>query len=279
MPGCAVEQLAGGPLPPGVQPLAVQAGGARLVVTARGPEGVIEWWYSPAPPVALAAVPPAAGGRVAGLPVLAAGGTWAAWVQQKPGTGIQTWHARELRGAGELGGDPAVFGQGSYEVIGFDPAAGTLTLARNLAEVVEVDTRAGRPAGPPLRPPGVASQPGTFRSLRDGWFAWDAWREDAPWLAAWSVGGRAGRYEADWLMMISHAAVNPAGTHAVLSLESRFGRIPLGGEAIVLVRLADGREIARKGLPRFTRSPVAFLGDRHVAWTEGGRVRVARLPE
>lgn len=78
--------------------------------------------------------------------------------------------------------------------------------------------------------------------------------------------------------MIAGAAVNPSGTYAALSLDTRFGRIPLGGEALVIVRLADGKEVYRKKLPRFTRTRVAFLGDRHLAWMEGGAVVVARMP-
>jgi hypothetical protein len=115
--------------------------------------------------------------------------------------------------------------------------------------------------------------------LRWGWFAWDAYRVDTPWGAFWSWVGGAGRYDVDWSKMISHAAVNPSGTYAALSLDTRFGRIPAGGEALVVVRLADGKEIFRKKLERFTRTRVAFLGDGHVAWTEGGHVVVARVPE
>lgn len=279
MPGCAVVPLAGGALPPGSQPMSVRPGGARLVTTARYPGGTPEWWYSPAPEIPLASVPAGAGGRVAGQPILSDDGAGAAWVEQQPGAAQQTWHTRAFRGTGMRSGDTAAFGAGSYEALGFNPANGTLTLARNLTEIVEADIRAGRASGPPLRPRDVASQPATFRRFPSGWFAWDAYREDTPWRAVWSVGGRGGRYEVDWSKMISHASVNPSGTHAALSLDTRFGRIPLGGEALVLVSLADGKEIFRKKLARFTRTRVAFLGDRHLAWTEEGAVVVARVPQ
>jgi hypothetical protein len=279
MPGCTLVPLASGALPPGSQQMAVHPGGARLIATARYPEGSPEWWYSPAPEVPLASVPPAADGRVAGQPILSDDGAWAVWVQQKPGTGTQSWHARELLGTRVRHGDTSAFGTGSYEVIGYDPGRETMTFARNLSEIIDVDTRSGQASGPPLRPRDVASQPGTFRRFRTGWFAWDAYRDDTPWRAVWSVGGRPGRYDVDWSKMISHATVNPSGTHAALSLDTRFGRIPAGSEALVLVRLSDGKEIFRKRLARFTRTRVAFLGDRHLAWTEEGAVVVARVPE
>ena len=279
MPECRTVPLAGGPLPPGLHPMSVRPAGARLVAAARGPDGRPEWWYSPDAKTPLAQVPPATDGRVAGQPILSEDGRWAAWVQQKPGTGLQTWHARELLGTGVRSGDTAAFGVGSYEALGFDQGKEIMTLARNLAGILDVDTRFAQVSGPPLRPADVASQPGTFRRLRSGWFAWDAYRDDTPWRAVWSSGGRAGRYDIDWSKMISHAAVNPSGTYAALSLDTRFGRIPAGGEALVVVRLADGKEIFRKKLERFTRTRVAFLGDGHVAWTEGGRVVVARVPE
>lgn len=278
MPGCVTVPLAGGPLPPGVHPMAVGPSGARLVAAADPADGRPRWWYSPRPEIALAPVPAPAGDRVAGQPVLSDDGAWAAWVQQETGAGVQNWHARELTGAGALEGTTSRFGAGSYEVLGFDPEEGSLTFARNLSEIVEVDTRSGIVAGA-LRPGDVASQPATFRSLRVGWFAWDAYREDTPWRAVWSVAGKAGRYDADWSKMIVHASVNPSGTHAALSLESRFGRVPLGSDALVVVRLADGEETFRKKLPRFTRTRVAFLGERHLAWTEGDRVVVARVEQ
>lgn len=279
MPGCITVPLAGGPLPPGLQPMSIRPAGARLVAATRASAARPEWWYSPDAQTPLALVPSATDGRVAGQPILSEDGLWAVWVQQKPGTGQQTWHARELLGTRMRSGDTSAFGLGSYEALGFDPGQGTLTLARNLAEILDIDTRSGRVSGPPLRPRDVGSQPGTFRRLRTGWFAWDAYREDTPWRAVWSVDGRAGRYDVDWSKMISHAAVNPSGTYAALSLDTRFGRIPAGSEALVLVRLADGKEVFRKKLARFTRTRVAFLGDRHVAWTEGGRVVVASVPE
>lgn len=277
-PGCVTVPLAGGPMPPGVHTLAIRPSGARLVAAADPADGRPRWWYSPRPEIALALVPAPAGERVAGQPVLSDDGAWAAWVQQQPGTGVQSWHARELSGGGALDGTTSGFGAGSYEVLGFDRQGGSMTFARNLSEIVAVDTRSGIVVGA-CRPGGVASQPSTFRSLRAGWFAWDAYREDTPWRAVWSVAGRAGRYDVDWSKMIVHAAVNPSGTLAALSLESRFGRVPLGSDALVVVRLPDGEEIFRKRLPRLTRTRVAFLGERHLAWTEGDRVVVARVEQ
>ncbi len=279
MPGCSVLPLQGGPLPPGVHPLAVRPGGARLAVSARFPEGRREWWYSPLPEIPLGPAPPSDGGTVAGQPILSEDGTWAAWVQQKPGSGLQTWHARELRGAGMRSGDTSPLGAGAYEALGYDQKSGILTLARNGVEILDVDTESGRIQGDPIRLGDVSSQPRAVRKLGNGWFAWDAYRDDAPWRAVWSVGGRAGRYDADWSKLIAAAAVNPSGTYAALSLDTRFGRIPLGGEAIVLVRLADGKEVFRKKLPRFTRSRVEFLGDRYLVWMEHGGVVVARMPD
>ena len=279
MPGCSVAPLRSGTLPAGIQTMTVRPGGARLVTAALFPDGRPQWWYAPDPATPLAPVPPALDGRVAGQPILSADGAWAAWVQQRPGTGVQTWHARELLGAGRRQGNASSLGPGSYEALGFNQRSGTLTLVRNSNEILNVNTLTDVILNDPLRIADLSSQPHTLRRFENGWFAWDAYRDDTPWRAVWSVGGRRGRYDVDWSKMIAAAAVNPSGTYAALSLDTRFGRIPLGGEALVLVRLADGKEVFRKHLPRFTRTRVAFLGDRYLAWMEGGGVVVARVPE
>jgi hypothetical protein len=279
MPGCTLVPLAGGAVPPGRQPPAVRPGGARLIVAARYPDGKPEWWFSPAPAIPLVQVDAPAEARVAGQPVLSEDGAWAAWVDQVPGSGEQRWHARPLPAGAARDGALTALGVGSYEMLGFDAQGGAMTLARNLAEIVDVDTITGRIVGAPLRPgAGTSSQPHTFRRLQNGWFAWDAYREDTPWRAVWSIGGTVGRYDVDWGKMIVHASVNPTGTYAALSLESRFNRIVASSDTLAVVRLADGKEIFRKKLPRFTRTPVAFLGEQFLAWTEGNQVLVSSIP-
>jgi hypothetical protein len=279
MPGCAVVPLAGGPVPPGEQPLAVRPGGARLIAATRAADGRPQWWYSPAPDTPLVAVDAPTDARVAGQPILSDDGAWAAWVDLRPGTGEQFWHARRLLGDEVRGGSLSGIGPGSYEMLGYDQKRSAMTLARNLAEIVDVATMAAGIVGAPLRlGEGIASQPRTFRRLGSGWFAWDAYRTDTPWRAIWSIEGRTGRYDVDWGKAIVHAAVAPSGAYAALRLESRFNRLFATGDTLVLVRLADGREILRRSLPRFTHTPVAFLGDQYLAWSEGGQVLVARLP-
>lgn len=215
MPGCNTVPLVGGPLPSGLHPMSVRPGGARLVAAARAPDGRPEWWYSPDTATPLAQVSPVTAGRVAGQPILSEDGRWAAWVQRKPGTGRQTCHARELLGTGVRSGDTAALGAGSYEALGFDQGKEIMTFVRDLSEIIEFDTRSGQLSGPALRPPDVASQPGTFQRFRSGWFAWDAYREDTPWRAVWFSGGRTGRYDVDWSkMIVSYRA--SLGTPAVV---------------------------------------------------------------
>ena len=50
-------------------------------------------------------------------------------------------------------------------------------------------------------------------------------------------------------------------------------------DAVYVLSSADGREVFRKYLPPYSRSPVAFVDGGFLAYSELGGVRLLRIPD
>ncbi len=76
-------------------------------------------------------------------------------------------------------------------------------------------------------------------------------------------------------------AVSSDGAYIALSTSSglNIGSVP---DAVYVLRSADGSEVFRRTLPRYSRSQLALLGPRHLAYTryDGTRqwIEVVELP-
>lgn len=81
----------------------------------------------------------------------------------------------------------------TYFLVEADTAASELIVARRLSELfwLGLDGHLLKR----LRPDGVEPQPQTFRLLADGWIAWDAYRDRAPYRIAWSLPRGRGTYQ------------------------------------------------------------------------------------
>ena len=81
---------------------------------------------------------------------------------------------------------------------------------------------------------------------------------------------------------ITAGALSPSGRYIAISTttELNIGAIP---DTVLVRRTSDGAEVFRKTLPAYARSEVAFLGERHFAYTgiagSTATTRVLTLPE
>jgi hypothetical protein len=156
-----------------------------------------------------------------------------------------------------------------------DTAARDLTVWQNDgARVLSLES--GRP--PRLLPAtGVEAQYTTYRRCGSGWFAWDAYRENGPYVAAWSLAAGTGEHRVPKGRRVTSAAVDPAGRYLAMSTTTALS-IGQVKDAVFVLRASDGAEVFRRYLPAYSRSTVVFLGREFFAYSEGGRTHVLRLP-
>src|SRR5262249_53577836 len=123
----------------------------------------------------------------------------------------------------------------------------------------------------------------TFRRIgAAGWVAWDGYRESEAYRLAWSLLAGRGFYRLPKGRSIVGVDVDPTGALIALGMT---GTVSLGDihDAVVVLRAADGAEVFRRFLPRYTRTAVAFLDAERFAYSDwvGPRaeVRVLRIAE
>jgi hypothetical protein len=154
----------------------------------------------------------------------------------------------------------------SPRLLDFDLAAGRFIVLRNYRAfyVVGLD---GWAAEAPVEPAGFDHVGTNFRLLAGGWVAWDGYRENARYRIGWSLPSGAGVYEIAKGRGITAVSVNPAGHYIAVSVS---GTLSIGSvrDSVRVVKVADGTEVWRRYMPRYTRSQVAFLGSGHLAVTQ-----------
>lgn len=210
--------------------------------------------------------------------ILSNDGRSAAWLRpvsaSTPPISLEVVILREGRpevvvGLGALGGG------GLQQLIQFDSEAGELLLVRGLSELMWVGTD-GRVRRTLTKPEGVEPQPQTYRLLSNGWVAWDAYRENRPYRVAWSLPDGTGNHQVPKGRGITSLGVSPDGNWIALSVTSS---VSIGStlDAVSVLRVADGTEVFRKYLPRYTRSIVAFPDARRFIYTDLEGLHVRRI--
>jgi len=187
---------------------------------------------------------------------------------------------RALVGTDERRVSLAALPPGSIVPVEFDARAGEVTVALNERTFATLGLD-GRVRWGPLRPRDVEPLSMTFRRVGgNGWIAWDGYRDDAPYRVAWGLPAGRGVYRVPKGRSIVGVDVDAAGTLIALSVS---GTLSIGGvrDAVVVLRAADGGEVFRRFLPRYTRTAVTFLDGGRFAYTDwvGDRaeVRVLRI--
>ena len=279
--GCTVE-----PLPPIANAAAAtpvsRATSGRLLLTRTARDGTQEWsWADPGQPAVALAVP-AARSPASPAPRLSRDGERVVWVVSD-GPGVpppQALLVSALVGTDERRVSLAALPPGSIVPVEFDARAGEVTVALNERTFATLGLD-GRVRWGPLRPRDVEPLSMTFRRVGgNGWIAWDGYRDDAPYRVAWGLPAGRGVYRVPKGRSIVGVDVDAAGTLIALSVS---GTLSIGGvrDAVVVLRAADGGEVFRRFLPRYTRTAVTFLDGGRFAYTDwvGDRaeVRVLRI--
>jgi SAM-dependent methyltransferase len=279
MPGCRVTPLTDVPERVGVGNMFVLPGGTRLFPTSPPGRAELSWWYARGAEARPARVEFLPDPKSPSQPILSNDGAWVAWLRS---AGTQDAWRVEMAMRRLDGKDDSVVRLDSlepdtYELLDVDAAAREITVARGLNEFLRIGFDGGVRGRTKIAE--VAAQPDTYVRPGDGYFAWDANRESGPYRIGWSLPSGRDTLALESLRRIHHAAIDPAGRFAAVSLESQHGRLLSLTDAVAVVRLSDRREVFRRYLPRFTRSEVTFLTADYVAYADANQVRVLRLPK
>ena len=279
--GCRVEALPPIARDPRSMPLA-RATSGRLLVRRTARDGTDTWvWVDPGGvPVDL--TPPEARWPSYSAPLLSRDGAWVVWTvrdgdaQPPP----QALLVRAMSGGDARRVPLRAVPLGSIRPIDFDSRTGEITLAVNERTFVAVGLEGAVRWGP-LRPTEVEPLSMTFRRIGvDGWVAWDGYRESDAYRLAWSLPAGHGLHRLPKGRSIVGVDVDPSGELIALSMT---GTVSLGDihDAVVVLRAADGAEVFRRFLPRYTRTAVAFVDGGRFAYSDwvGQRaeVRVLRI--
>ncbi|HXC51699.1 MAG TPA: hypothetical protein VN634_12485 [Candidatus Limnocylindrales bacterium] len=111
-----------------------------------------------------------------------------------------------------------------------------------------------------------------FRRVGDGWAAWDL---NGDSRLEWSTPKGSGQREFS-RSSIESLSIDPAQEHIAVSLSANT-RLNID-EAIIILRIRDGKELFHRKLPKFSRVELAYLDNSHLAMNANGAVDVVRLP-
>lgn len=204
-------------------------------------------------------------------PILSDTADAVAWLERVQGSGPPMLHrlmVRPLRSAPARNPtqvDLSFLGPGSYTLIAVDTTAREAMLW-NVDRPVVVGFDGSRREYP-FEPGPIAPQASTFLRHRDGWLAWDAYRDDGPYQLSWSLTGGAGRHRTNNGRSITAAAVDPSGRLIAVSESTRLS-IGDARDVVYVIRVDDGSEVFRAYLSRYARSPVVFFEGGYFAYSD-----------
>jgi hypothetical protein len=199
-------------------------------------------------------------------PILSVDGTAIAWLDRvtlADGSRQQVAWTRDIASGIEQKYDTGRPPAEQLELLYHDPRNGEFLFSRYPNEAFAID-RTGRTTWGPLRFDGIVSAGGNIRRVAGGWVAWDAYRESGRYRLAWSLPGGSGFRDIPKGRGINSVSATVTGDLIAVSVSSI---VSIGGiqDAVFVFRTSDGREVLRRYLPPYTRTPVQFLGGRYLA--------------
>jgi hypothetical protein len=228
------------------------------------------WWVLASPSTPLVPIVPPDSMEAA--PILSDAADAVAWVQRVADSGPPVLQRVVVRPFGASSSvEPldialAPFGPASYTLLGVDTAAREVALWRNDEPfLVGFD---GTKRDTSFAPGALRPQASTYLRHRDGWVAWDAYREEGTYRLAWSLPAGSGTRHANKGRNITAAAVDPSARFIAIS-ESTALSIGSARDVVYVIRTNDGADAFRTYLPRYARS--------HVVFFEGGRFAYSDL--
>jgi len=281
MPGCRVTRLPDAPGRTGLaSAMQIRPNGARLFSTYRRGTPPFVFWYGANATAPVVEIPQDPTAKQPEFPLLSEDGQWLA-VLRTTRTHEESRNEiilREAMGSGTRSVWPAGLEVSWSDLVAIDMVKQQAVLSRGLREYIWVGFD-GHVMRGPVHTGEVQAQPITFRWAGRGWFAWDAYRDSGAEQVRLADAPGNFTAQAERWRLIEQGAVSPDTRYAAISMETNYGRLLALRDAVALYETKNGREIFRKYLPRFTRTPVAFLTSRYFAYSEGGAVHVLRLPE
>jgi hypothetical protein len=219
---------------------------------------------------------------VEGAPILSDAGDAVAWLEPVPGSGppvLRRVVVRPLQpspGLARIEIDLTPLGPGSYTLIGVDTTAREAMLWNvDRPQVVGFD---GSRRDASFNPSDVSAQASTFLRHRDGWVAWDAYRDEGPYRLSWSLAAGAGTHLTNKGRSITAAAVDLSGRLIAIS-ESTTLSIGDARDVVYVIRAENGSEVFRAYLSRFARSPVVFFDGGYFGYSDLDGTHVLKISQ
>ena len=219
---------------------------------------------------------------VQGAPILSDTADAVAWLQRIAGSGPphrERVIVRALQPSSILDGidiELTPFGPASYTLLGVDNVAQEAILWRNDQPLVVGFDGQQREAA--FTPGPIRAQESTYLRHRDGWVAWDAYRDEGPYQLSWSLAAGSGTRRTNNGRSITSAAVDPSGSLIAMS-ETTTLNIGNARDLVSVIRTNDGTEVFRVYLPRYARSQVVFFEGGLFAYSDFAGTHVLKIPQ
>ncbi len=217
-----------------------------------------------------------------GAPILSDTADAVAWVQPVAGSGppdLERVIVRALQPPSHLDSvdiELTPFGAASYTLLGVDTVTREAVLWRNDQPLVVGFDGQRREAE--FTPGPIRAQGSTYVRHRDGWVAWDAYRDEGPYQLSWSLAAGSGTRRTNKGRSITSAAVDPSGRFIAVS-ETTTLNIGTARDVVSVIRTNDGTEVFRVYLPRYARSQVVFFEGGFFGYSDLGGTHVLKIPQ
>lgn len=222
-----------------------------------------------------------------GMPVLSNDGHWVAWMESIPGSKLHRAVVQSLNDEQTHLVDIPNQRLLLWELLAADMERKELTFydydyttRRSSLTTLGLDSEQH---GDSIVAQGVDAQFTTILRVGSGWVAWDAAREPGQrYRVAWSLANGRGTHKALWSRTLTAVKVDPDGGYVAIS-ETNGMRDSIVEDAVYVLRTSDGKEVWHRKLPTYTRSSLAFLGEKFFVYTDSdgahSTVRVLQIPD
>jgi hypothetical protein len=262
---------------------AVAAGGAAIFTAYGGDPPVTRYWHLDPVSGAARELSPPEEARYWVL-TLSRDGRAVGWLESRRlGQGFERWlKTREVATGREREVLLQGLDRGQPEILALDGFEGGVMVSLYPGRVLAFDARGARAWGP-VSPEGINHIGKYFIRLKDGWVAWEIYRDEGRARLVWDLPAGAGRREIPKGSGITDLALSADGALIAVSTTTNLN-IGDVRDSLFVLRSRGGAEVYRRYFRKYTRTRLAFLGARHLAVTRvdldkgGGWIEVLEVP-
>ena len=243
------------------------------------------WWLGNGSLRPLSRVPEDS--TIFGMPILSNDGHWVAWMELIPGTKLHRAVVQSVNDERAHLVDIPDQSTLQWTLLALDMERKELTFYEydytKQRSSLTMFNLGSEQQGDSIVAQGVDAQFTTLLRVGSGWVGWDAAREPAErYRVAWSLADGRGVHKALWGRSITAVKVDPDGAYVAISETSAIRDYNVK-DAVYVLRTSDGKEVWHRNLPTYTRSSLAFLGEKFFAYTDSDGahsiVRVLQIPD